>query len=64
MQGKILWYNPELGYGFISDTYGNQIFFQKSALPKGKVRRRDKVTFRLIPYKNSIQAVDIQKMQV
>ena len=35
MKGKIKWYNPRKGYGFIEDNDGKDVFVHRTAVPEG-----------------------------
>jgi CspA family cold shock protein len=47
MDGKVTWFNPQKGFGFIQRSDGVRVFFRSSDLeaPSGDVRKGDRVEF-------------------
>ena len=68
MTGTVKWFNNQKGYGFISDSEGNDIFVHYSGLVMDGFKTLEegqKVTFETEPDpKNSakLRAVNVQKL--
>ena len=65
-QGKIKWFNPKKGYGFITPDDGSKdAFLHVSALEKADIQSLDEgeaVTYNLAEERGKQSAVDIQKI--
>jgi|TARA_B100001079_G_scaffold246515_1_gene235156 CspA family cold shock protein len=66
-QGKIKWFDPKKGYGFITPDDGSKdAFLHVSALEKADIRTLEEgeaVTYELAEQRGKQSAVDIQKIQ-
>jgi cold shock CspA family protein len=63
MKGHIKFYNTEKSFGFIKCQGTKDIFFHKSALPKGVVaEENDEVEFELINTERGQAASEIRKI--
>ncbi|MCL6610417.1 MAG: cold-shock protein [Peptococcaceae bacterium] len=65
MQGKVKWFNPGKGYGFIESDDGTDVFVHYSAITGEGFKTLDegqKVEFDLIPGKKGLQADNVQKI--
>lgn len=65
MQGKVKWFNPGKGYGFIESDDGNDVFVHYSAIQGEGFKTLDegqKVEFDVVPGKRGLQADSVQKM--
>ena len=65
MQGKVKWFNPGKGYGFIESDDGNDVFVHYSAIQGEGFKTLDegqKVEFDVVPGKRGLQADGVQKM--
>ncbi|MHB8918701.1 MAG: cold-shock protein [Desulfocucumaceae bacterium] len=65
MQGKVKWFNPGKGYGFIESDDGNDVFVHYSAIQGEGFKTLDegqKVEFDVVPGKRGLQADIVQKM--
>ncbi len=60
--GKIRWYDPERGYGFITGDDGTDVFLPASALPEGvpTVRKGTKVEYSQIEDRRGPQAMKLE----
>jgi CspA family cold shock protein len=48
VHGKVKWFDPKLGYGFITDDQGTDVFVHHSEITKGRyvtLEESDEVTF-------------------
>ena len=65
-QGKIKWFDPKKGYGFITPDDGSKdAFLHVSALEKADIQSLDEgeaVTYNLAEERGKQSAVDIQKI--
>ena len=63
--GKIKWFNPTKGYGFIeNDDGGKDVFLHVSALESSKLRvlkEEQTITYDIKEEKNKLQAINIKK---
>ena len=63
MEGKIKWYNPKNGYGFIAGEDGADYFVHFTAIPQGvKIYPNDVVSFDAVDTEKGKQAQNIQKI--
>ena len=64
--GKIKWFNPKKGYGFITeDKTERDIFLHVSALEKSKLRilkEDQKIKFDIKEEKEKLQAINLKKV--
>lgn len=65
MQGKVKWFNPGKGYGFIESDDGTDVFVHYSAISGDGFRtlnEGEKVEFEVVPGKRGLQAENVQKL--
>ena len=64
--GKIKWFNPAKGYGFIeNDTGGKDVFLHVSALEKAGIstlKEGEEIEFEIGENKGKENAINIKKM--
>ena len=64
--GKIKWFNPKKGYGFITeDKTERDIFLHISALEKSRLRilkEDQKISFDIKEEKEKLQAINLKKV--
>lgn len=62
--GKIKWFDVQKGYGFVTDTEGNDFFVHFSGITKGKhytgLDGDDEVTFEITEGKKGPQATNVE----
>lgn len=61
-KGKVKWFRPEKGFGFIEVTDGKDVFFHQSVAEKEKLQPGDVVEFNLMKNKKGAFAVKIKKV--
>ncbi len=64
MKGKVKWFHPEKGYGFIEDEEGRDVFAHYSYIQEEGFRQLDQgdiVTFDVVESEKGIQARNIVK---
>jgi CspA family cold shock protein len=65
MQGKVKWFNPGKGYGFIESDDGSDVFVHYSAITGEGFKTLDegqKVEFDVVPGKRGLQADKVHKI--
>ncbi len=63
MQGKVKWFNPGKGYGFIESDDGNDVFVHYSAIAGDGFKTLDegqKVRFDVVTGRRGLQADNVQ----
>jgi len=66
-EGVVKWYDPEKGYGFITQRDGNDIFFHRTGIAPGETPRfpdGTKVTYLIEQSSKGPQAVEVARMEV
>ena len=59
--GRVKWYDPTRGYGFVTSDEGGDVFLPKSALPAGvtELKSGQKVEFGVIEGRKGTQALSV-----
>ena len=62
--GRVKWFDPERGFGFLSRDDGGDVFVHKAALPDGMTALKpgDKVEFGVAEGRRGEQALSVQVM--
>lgn len=62
MKGKVKWYNPRHGYGFIKGEDGTDVFIHKSELPFWTImlNKGEIVEYSLLETKKGITATNVK----
>ena len=64
MNGKIKWYNPHKGFGFIEVEDGKDIFVHNTQVPEGTyLNDGDSVSFDVEEGEKGPQAVNLKKLE-
>jgi CspA family cold shock protein len=64
-QGKVKWFNPEKGYGFISRDDGDDVFVHHTGILGDGFRTLDEgqqVEFEVTQGKKGLQAINVAKV--
>ena len=62
MNGKVKWYNPRKGYGFIEGEDGKDIFIHRTSIPQGTfLKEGDKIEYEIEETDKGPKAVNIKK---
>jgi len=63
MNGKIKWYNPRKGFGFIESEDGKDIFVHRSSVPQGTfLNEGDAVEFETEEGDKGKRAINVKKL--
>lgn len=63
MKGKIKWYNPRKGYGFVENEEGNDVFVHRSEVPEGTfLDEGDSIEFEVEETDRGKQAKNVKKL--
>ena len=58
--GVVKWFDPRRGYGFITMTDGADVFVRRRDVVKGRLRRGQLVSFRVIKGKSGDRAIQVR----
>lgn len=62
MEGKVKWYNPNKGFGFITCPDGSDIFVHKSDVGTQVLKEGDKVEFEVGQAPKGTKAINVVKV--
>ena len=63
MNGKVKWYNPRKGFGFIESEDGNDIFVHRSSVSQGTfLNEGDAVEFETEEGDKGKKAINVKKL--
>jgi len=63
--GKVKWYDPEKGFGFLSDDAGGDVFLHANALPEGvtPLKGGTRVEFGVVEGRRGAQALTVRVLE-
>jgi cold shock protein len=63
--GRVKWYEPEKGYGFLTRDDGDDVFVHKAALPDGldALTPGQKVEFSIVEGRKGTQALNVKVLE-
>jgi CspA family cold shock protein len=62
MKGKVKWFNPRRGYGFIIGEDEKEYFVHQTELPNGYIKEDDEVEFESEATEKGLNAKSVKKL--